>query len=182
MRPDAVPEQDSPHGLGNRLGRVLWGVVYSVFFRTSPRFLHGYRNRLLRAFGARLHPSARVYPGARIWAPWNLRMREHACIGDDVDVYCVAPVTIGSRSTVSQYCYLCSATHDFERPHHPLVTAAITLGDNVWLAADVFVGPGVTVGDGTVVGARSSVFGDLPRWVVAVGSPARAVRERRLED
>ena len=42
------------------------------------------------------------------------------------------------------------------------------------------VGPGVTIGDGTVVGARSAVFKDLPAWVVAIGTPAKPVRARGL--
>lgn len=176
-----VPEQASPHGSGNRLARAAWGVVYALFFRFSPRPLHRWRTFLLRLFGARLHPTARVYPRARIWAPWRLTMGAHACIGDDVDCYNVGGVSIGDSSTVSQYSYLCGATHDFERPDHPLVPKPITIGKNVWVAADVFVGPGVTIGDGTVVGARSSVFSDLPAWMVCVGTPAKPVKERRVQ-
>ncbi len=160
----------------------MWGVAYVVLFRPSPRNLHRWRNWLLRRFGAHLHPTARVYPRARCWAPWRLTMDEHACIGDDVDVYCVAPIRIGAHSTVSQYSYLCAATHDFERLEHPLVTAPIVIGERCWIAADVFVGPGVTIGDGTVVGARSAVFKDLPAWVVATGTPARPTRKRQLQD
>ncbi|MCC6675774.1 MAG: putative colanic acid biosynthesis acetyltransferase [Phycisphaerales bacterium] len=173
-----IPEQDSPHTFGNRAGRVLWGLAYTLLFRPSPRPLHRWRNLLLRAFGARLHPTARVYPKARIWAPWNLTMGAHACIADDVDVYNVLPITLGDSSTVSQYSYLCGATHDFEHPDHPLVPLPISIGRNVWIAADVFVAPGVTIADGTVVGARSTVLKDLPAWTVAVGYPARPVKPR----
>lgn len=173
-----IPEQASPHSLTNRLARVLWGLVYTFLFRPSPRPLHRWRNLILRAFGARLHPTARVYPRARIWGPWNLIMGAHACIADDVDVYNVRPITIGESSTVSQYSYLCGATHDYEDPVHPLVPKPITIGKNVWIAADVFVGPGLTIGDGTVVGARSTVLKDLPEWTVAVGNPARGVKPR----
>ena len=115
--------------------------------------------------GAKIHRTARIYPSARIWAPWNIAMGEHACIGDLTDIYSVAPITIGPRSTISHYSFLCTASHDFEDPSQPLTTALITLGTNVWLAADVFVAPGVTIPDGVVVGARSSVFtSDLPAW------------------
>ena len=48
-------------------------------------------------------------------------MDQHACIGNDVDIYCAAPITIGAYSTVSQYSYLCAATHDFEDVDHPVV-------------------------------------------------------------
>jgi len=174
------PIGTSPHSMENRIMRVVWGMTWAVFFRYSPRPLHGWRNFLLRLFGAKLHRTARVYPSAKVWAPWNLEMHEKACIGDTVDCYNVARVTIGANSTVSQYSYLCGATHDHEDATHPLVPLPITIGSSVWVAADVFVGPGVRIGDGTVVGARSSVFGDLPAWVVAVGSPAKGIKPRKI--
>lgn len=176
------PQTVSPHGRAHRLGRAAWGLACAVLFRPSPRPMHRWRNGLLRLFGAKLHPRARVYPRARVWAPWNLVMDDGATIADDVDVYCVATITIGARSVVSQYGYLCGATHDFEQAHRPLVAAPITIGRDAWLAADVFVAPGVTIGDGAVVGARSSVFGDLPPWKVCVGTPAKPVRDRALRE
>jgi putative colanic acid biosynthesis acetyltransferase WcaF len=166
--------------MSNRVGRAVWGLVYLLLFRPSPRPLHFWRNGLLRLFGARLHPTARVYPRCRIWAPWNLVMGAHACLADDVDCYCVRTISIGENSTVSQYSYLCGATHDHEDPLQPLVPMPIMIGARCWIAADVFVAPGVTIGDGTVVGARSGVFGDLPEWVVAMGTPAKAVGKREL--
>jgi putative colanic acid biosynthesis acetyltransferase WcaF len=177
-----ISRSNSPHSRGQRLRRVLWGVAWTVLFRPSPRPMHGWRNLLLRQFGAKIARTARVYPRARVWAPWNLVMGEYATIGDDVDCYCVATITIGDHSVVSQYSYLCAATHDFELATRPLVAKPITIGASCWLAADVFVGPGVTIGEGTVVGARSSVFGDLPEWKVCAGSPARVVRERVIRE
>lgn len=177
-----IPNRASPHAFRHRLGRQVWGIVYLLLFRTSPRFLHRWRNLLLRCFGATLHPRARVYPRARVWAPWNLVMAEGACLADDVDCYCVDEIRLGAYATVSQYSFLCGATHDHEDRRHPLVPMPITIGERCWIAADVYVGPGVTIGDGTVVGARSSVFGDLPEWVIAVGSPAKPVGERKYRE
>ena len=174
------PVRSRPFSFGNRLARASWAVVYVLLFRPSPRPMHRWRNWLLRFFGAKLHRTARVYSRARCWAPWNLTMDQHACIGNDVDIYCAAPITIGAYSTVSQYSYLCAATHDFEDVHHPVVAKPIVIGTRCWIAADVFVGPGVTIDDGTVVGARSAVFKDLPAWVVAIGTPAKPVRKRGL--
>ncbi len=171
----------SSHGLGNRFARVLWGIVSLILFRPSPRFMHRWRNLLLRMFGANLHKTARVYSRARVWGPWNLHMDEGACIGDDVDVYSVDRIRIGAWATVSQYSYLCAASHDYTDPAHPLITAPIEIGARCWIAADVFIGPGVKVGAGTVVGARSAVFRDLPEWVVANGTPARVIRQRTLK-
>jgi putative colanic acid biosynthesis acetyltransferase WcaF len=175
-----MPEIESPHSAGNRLARLAWSFVQATLFRCSPRPLYRWRNWLLRLFGARLERTARVLPRARIWGPWNLRMGVYACIGDDVDVYCVAPISLGDYAVVSQYSYLCAASHDFEDVRHPLTSAPIVIGRRCWLAADVFVGPGVSVGEGTVVGARSSVVSDLPAWSVAAGTPAKVLRHRRL--
>lgn len=172
----------SPHALRNKLGRGAWAAVYLLLFRPSPRPLFGWRRLLLRLFGASMARNTFVNNTVRIWAPWNLVMGEFSSLAHDVNCYCVAPVRIGAHVTVSQYSYLCAATHDFEDPGFPLRASPITLGDHCWIAADVFVGPGVSVGRGTVVGARSSVFGDLPRWQVAVGSPARPVRARLVRE
>lgn len=177
----ATPQQSSPHPVSNRLARAIWSLVYTLLVRPSPRFAHRWRNLVYRLMGARIHPTARIYPTARVWLPSNLVMGEHACVGDLTDIYNVAPVTIGPRSTVSHYSFLCAASHDFEDPSQPLTVAPITLGENVWLAADVFVAPGVTIPDGVVVGARSSVFaGDLPPWHLCAGNPARPIRKREL--
>ena len=170
----------SPHSLKHRLGRLVWRVVQGTLFRWSPRPLFVWRVLLLRLFGADVTWKSRVYPRARIWAPWNLVMADLATLADDVDCYSVDRITIGEATTVSQYSYLCGATHDFEHPDNPLTPRPITIGDRCWIAADVFVGPGSAIADGVVVGARSSVFGDLPEWTICVGSPAKPVRERRM--
>ncbi|MFO0874004.1 MAG: hypothetical protein U0575_08550 [Phycisphaerales bacterium] len=170
----------SPHGRSNRAARALWGIVQATLFGCSPRPLHGWRNWLLRRFGATLHPTARVYPRARIWAPWNLTLDAYATIADHVEVYCVAPVRLGVGTTVSQFSHLCAATHDHEDPAFPLVPMPISVGSRCWIASDVFIGPGVTIGDGTVVGVRSTVLADLPAWSVCVGTPARPIRPRVL--
>lgn len=172
----------SPHSARNRAGRVAWGMVQATLFRWSPRPLHRWRNALLCFFGAQLHPTARVYPRARIWGPWNLTMGPHATIADDVDCYCVETITIGEGAVISQYSYLCGATHDFEQRARPLIPMPIRIGAGVWVAADVFVGPGVTIGEHSVVGARSSVFADLPAWAICFGSPAKPVRDRVYND
>ena len=167
--------------LANKLARTVWQVVWLLLYRPTPRLFHPWRCLLLRLFGAKLGRAVHPYPSARIWAPWNLEMGDHACLSEGVDCYCVAPIRIGAHTTVSQYSFLCTASHDYTRADMPLVTAPITIGELVWITADVFVGPGVTIGDGAVVTARSSVFTDIPPWVVARGNPAVPVKARVLQ-
>jgi putative colanic acid biosynthesis acetyltransferase WcaF len=168
----------SPHSLRNKIGRVLWNTVWTIFYRPSPKICHGWRRFLLRSFGAKIGRAALPYPSAKIWAPWNLEMGDHSCLSENVDCYCVARISIGSRAAVSQYSFLCTATHDIETSDLALHTAPIVIHDGAWIAADVFVGPGVTIGTGAVVGARASVFRDVPDGGVAIGTPAKCVRRR----
>ena len=134
----------------NKLARVLWAGVWLLLYRPSPVPLHGWRRWLLRLFGATVGRGAHPYPSAKIWAPWNLTMGAHSCLSHQVDCYSVDRITLGAHSTVSQYSFLCTASHDYTDPAMPLTTAPITLGDRVWITADVFVAPGVTIGAGAV--------------------------------
>jgi putative colanic acid biosynthesis acetyltransferase WcaF len=108
-------------------------------------------------------------------------MDDFSCLGPEVDCYCVAPIRIGAHAVVSQYSYLCAASHDYERPDLPLITGPIRIEDGAWVAADVFIGMGVTVGAGAVVGARSSVYKDVAPWTVVGGNPARWIKQRVLK-
>lgn len=173
-----APDHANPHPLSNRLMRVLWRAVWIVAYRPSPRWFHAWRRFLLRSFGAKIDHGAFPYPSVRIWAPWNLEMREGSCLGPDVDCYCVDKVVLGEWATVSQYSFLCTATHDYRNPRMPLVTGPITIGDRAWVAADVFVGHGVTIGEGAVVGARSCVYRDVASWTVVGGNPAKPIGNR----
>lgn len=164
-----------------KVARQVWYVVEATLFRFSPRPCYRWRNWLLRRFGARVAPSARIRPTVTVEVPWNLTVGAQTVIGDGAILYCLGPITIGARVTVSQYAHLCAGSHDHTRADLPLLRPPISIGDDVWVATDVFVGPGTTIGIGTVVGARSSVFGDLPAWVVCVGSPARPVKPRVMD-
>lgn len=169
---------------GNKLARLAWGLCWLLLFRPSPVPLHAWRRFLLRRFGASLADGVHVYPSVRVWAPWNLVMGSKSSLGPFVDCYCVDEVRIGDNTTVSQYSYLCTASHDYRDastmhgPVMPLISAPITLGDRVWIAAAAFVGPGVHVAEGTVVLARGVVTRNLPPWSVAQGNPAEVVRQR----
>jgi putative colanic acid biosynthesis acetyltransferase WcaF len=170
----------SPWTFRQKCVRFLWHCVEASLFRFSPRPLYRWRNFLLRLFGATVDPSCRIRSTVKIEIPWNLTIGAQTIIGDDVILYCLGPVTIGERVTISQLGHLCAGTHDFTRPDFPLLRPPINIEDDVWLAADVFVGPGVTIGAGAVVGARSSVFQDLPPWHICVGTPAKAIKERKM--
>ncbi|MDO8541009.1 MAG: DapH/DapD/GlmU-related protein [Opitutaceae bacterium] len=160
--------------------RWLWAAIEATVFRWSPRPLHGFRARLLRWFGANIPDPSRVviFPSARIVFPWKLALASRAMVGPNVTLYNLAPITLGRGATLSQNCHLCAGTHDFRQWSMPLITSPIHIGDNAWLGADVFVGPGVSIGELCVVGARSVVVRDLPPRKICVGHPCRPIRDR----
>ena len=158
-------------------GRVLWALA-TPLFRLSPRPLWGWRRAMLRAFGATVGRGVHVYPTARITIPWNLTLGDGCAVGDHAILYALGPITLGPRATVSQYAHLCAGSHDSSDPAMPLTKPPIAVGADVWVCADVFVGPGVTVDDGAILGARAVVVRDVARRVIVAGNPARMVGKR----
>ncbi len=156
----------------------LWWLVQALLFRPSPQVFYGWRRFLLRCFGARIGQHVLIRPSVTVTYPWKISIGDYSWIGDDVVVYSLSDIHIGSHTVISQRSYLCSATHDFTKSSFDMVAGPISIGDQVWIAADVFVAPGVSVKDGCLVGARSSVFQDLPAGMICFGSPAVPVKPR----
>jgi putative colanic acid biosynthesis acetyltransferase WcaF len=165
--------------LGNRAARALWIVVCALLFRPTPRPLHAWRAMLLRVFGAQLGQDCWIYPGAIIWAPWNLVCEDAVRVGNGANIYNVAVVTLRSHSIVSQEAYLCSASHDINDPAFPMVWAPITLGRYAWVCARASVCPGVRLGDGAVLALGAVATKDLDAWTVYGGVPAQRIATRR---
>lgn len=169
------------YAVGELLRRVLWGAG-AVLFRWTPRLLYGVRNALLRLFGAEVGRNVRIHPRATVYFPWNLSIGDWSSVGEDALIYNLGPVTIGEQVTVSQRAHLCAGTHDASDPAMPLQKPPISVDDQAWVCADAFVGPGVTVGEGAVVGARAVAVNDVEAWTIVGGNPARPIKERRLQN
>jgi putative colanic acid biosynthesis acetyltransferase WcaF len=163
-----------------KVGRAAWALVQGTLFRFSPHNAYGWRALLLRAFGASVGPQVKIRRTVRIEIPWHLTIGEHSAVGDFAILYSLGTITIGRYVTISQYAHLCAGTHAARTRAMPLLRPPITLGDDVWVAADAFVGPGVTIGARTVLGARASAFADLPGDVIAVGNPAKPIKPREF--
>ena len=163
---------------GNKMARALWAVVWLLLFRPTPIPFHAWRRFLLRAFGAKVARGAAPYPSARIWAPWNLEMGPKSCLSHYVDCYSVDNVILEEGATVSQYSNLFTASHDYRRPDMPLIAAPIRVSKNAWVTACAFVGPGVVIGEGAIVGASSAVFRDVPARAIVAGNPAKIIKQR----
>lgn len=156
----------------------LWHIVAGTLFRFSPRRAWGWRRALLRLFGAQVGKGVHVLPSARVTYPWFVRIGDHAWVGEDVTLYSFAMIEVGEHAVISQRSYICAGSHDYRDPAFAITASPIVIGPESWVATDVFVGPGVTVGRGAVVGARSCVMSDVPEMMVAVGNPCRVLKRR----
>lgn len=156
----------------------VWWVVQMTLFALSPQFMFGWRRFLLRLFGARVGEGVLVRPSVRITYPWKVSIGARSWLGDNAELYSLGEIEIGSDVVISQRSYLCSASHDYTKPTFDIFDEKIVVEDQVWLATDVYIAPGLTIGRGAVVGARSSVFQNMPAGMLCYGSPAKPVRPR----
>jgi putative colanic acid biosynthesis acetyltransferase WcaF len=91
----------------------------------------------------------------------------------------MAQIQIGTRAVVSQGVHLCTGSHDYESETFQLFTKPISIGQDAWICSEAFLGPGVTIGDGAVIGARAVVTRNQPAWMVCAGNPCRPIKPRR---
>lgn len=175
---DEDPFLQPTYSLSNRLARVGWGIAYALLYRLSPRPLHAWRCLLLRLFGAKIAAGVHPYPTARIWAPWNLVCDEAASIGEDAIIYNPKKIYLGSHAIVSQYAFICGATHDYEDPAFPTIAYEMRIGSHAWICARASVQPGVNIGDGAVLALGSIATRSLEPWTVYGGVPARPLKKR----
>jgi putative colanic acid biosynthesis acetyltransferase WcaF len=174
-----LSQYDSSFSRSNKLGRICWNITYWIMFRPfGSGYFRAWRSFVLRIFGAKLSPQVNIYASAKIWAPWNLEMGEYACLGPNVNCYNQGKISIGAHTVVSQDAYLCASGHDITDPKFTLILKPIVIEDQVWVAADAFIGPGVTIKQGAVVGARAAVFKDVESGAVVGGNPARFIKKR----
>lgn len=168
----------SPFSLRSKVARLIWQTVWFALGLALPIYGFAIRRVVLRCFGAKIGPRVRVYPSCTIWAPWKLEMGAESSMGPGVDCYNVAPITLGSKTVVSQRAFLCTASHNIRSADFDLIYSAIIISDGAWIAAEAFIGPGVRVANDAIVGARTVVIRDVAARDIVVGNPQRIVGKR----
>lgn len=155
-----------------RWKEALWFAVKCLFFLNPWPWPSALRVTLLRAFGARIGQRVVVRANAHVTFPWRLMVGDDVWIGEEALILSLAPVEIGSNVSISQRAFLCTGSHNFRAPGFHLITKSIKVGSGSWIAAQAFIGPGVTIGPGSMISAGSVVIKDVPPRTIARGNPA----------
>ena len=176
----AANRQMKNYSKAELLRRISWGIG-RLFFRFSPRPCFGWRRFILRCFGAKIGANVNTYPSTWIYFPWNFTAGDWSALGEEAFIYNLGPVILGEKVTVSHRAQVCAGTHDYTLPNLPLLKPAVNIGDQVWICANAFVGPGVTVGEGAIIGAGSVVTKNVAPWSIVAGNPAKFIKKRILK-
>jgi putative colanic acid biosynthesis acetyltransferase WcaF len=175
-----LQEFSLPHDFRGRpaLFVQFWWICDALFFKLSPQVFYGWRRWILRRFGATIGKRVLIRSSATITYPWRVSIGDYSWIGDEVVLYSLGKIEIGTNVVVSQRSYLCAGDHDSKRRDFYIRARPIKVSDQAWIATDVFIGPDVRIGYGSLIGARSSVFSDMPSGKICFGSPCRPIKDR----
>lgn len=160
----------------------LWWIVEKTLFAWSPQFLYGWRRYLLRLFGAKIGKGVLLRPTVKITYPWKVSIDDHTWVGEDCILYSLGNITIGAHVAIAHGVYFNTGLHDYSVETFNIKSKPVVIEDQSWITNDVYIAPGVTIGKGCVVGARSSVFKDLPPNKICVGTPAKPIKDRLLQE
>ena len=161
--------------------RTLWLTIGQPLFRISFRTAIKGRCVLLRMFGAKISANVNIYSSATVFMPWNLEIGMWSSVGEHAYIYNLGKVVLGESVTISQRAHLCAGTHDYTNASMPLQKLPIHVENQVWICADAFIGPNLTLHEGSVVGARAVVHKDVDSWNVVAGNPAEFIKKRELK-
>lgn len=167
--------------VAERIKQKVWLILSFLIFKPfAGRLFNTYRVSILKCFGAQIGKGSIIYANVYIPAPWNLVTGQYCCLGPQSKLH-IDKTILGDKVTISQRAYLCSGSHDITSKNKPFKSAPIVVESYAWVAAEAFIGPGVTIGEGAVVGARAVVFKDVDSWTVVSGNPAKFIKNRELK-
>ena len=171
--------------LSNKLKRGIWNITALILFRPfGTKLFRIWRLCILKLFGAKVEWDAEIYSSAKIWAPWNLQMGHRACLGPETICYNQDKVILEDDVIVSQYSYLCTASHDIKMQNtadKSLITAPIWIKEKAWIGSKAYIGLGVCIGKAAIVGATASVYKNVEDYHVVGGNPAKTIKIRQIK-
>jgi acetyltransferase-like isoleucine patch superfamily enzyme len=114
----------------------------------------------------------------------TLSVGDKSVLGRDVSINCYLDVEVGASALFADHVYVSDFDHKYGDLDVPIkdqgiVKSRVRIEPDVWIGTKVTVRRGVVIGTGSVVGANAVVTRDVPPYSVAVGVPARVIKDRR---
>lgn len=141
---------------------------------------------ILRCYGARVGRNPTIYAGVWIRPIRGLSLGDNVSIGKDVIITTTGTVTIGHNVLIGHGSKIISANHVIPPGQGQIRFAGheskpVIIENDVWIAAQAVILPGVRIGEGAVVAAGAVVTRDVPPFTIVGGVPARILRSRLEE-
>ena len=133
---------------------------------------------MLKLAGSKIKGKVKIARGNLFVVPGNLEMKGDVSIGGGCFFQSRAKIKIGKHVNLSGYSFYLTGSHDLNSPDFKPIYAPIVIGDYAWVGTNCTVLPGVTIGEGAVVAASSTVTKDVPPYTVVAGSPAKKIKDR----
>lgn len=167
-------------GTALKIRRGVWQYLLKPVYSLLPH--RSLRIAMLRACGAKIGQNCNIQHAVDILMPWNLELGDYVALAHHTQILNFATVRIDSMSVISQHTHLCTGTHDITHPHFELSFNPIQIGTETWIASGAFIGPGVQIGRGCVIGAQSVVTKHMPEWMFCAGNPCKPIKKRIIAD
>lgn len=170
---------------GRRFGKFGEGSI--ILFPTTTIFNESYIHiGSGTMIGEHVALSAGMMPGQKLLTNPVVRIGDRCLIGRGSGIVGHLSIDIGSDVWTGHHVYITDQSHGYENISTPISSQsqperAVSIGEGSWLGHGVVVLPGAKIGRHVAVGANSVVTGDLPDYCVAVGSPAKIIRQYTAE-
>lgn len=166
---------------GKRFGSFGEGSI--ILFPTTTIFNENYIHIGVNTMiGEHVALSAGMMPGQKCMTNPVVKIGDRCLIGRGSGIVGHLSIVIGNDVWTGHHVYITDQSHGYEDVSRPISEQsqperAVTIGDGSWLGHGVVVLPGAKIGKHVAVGANSVVTGELPDFCVAVGSPARVIKQ-----
>ncbi|CAG5068719.1 2,3,4,5-tetrahydropyridine-2,6-dicarboxylate N-acetyltransferase [Dyadobacter sp. CECT 9623] len=175
---DLSKYDNSSYKPGSFVKQLLWYFTGRLFVHTHLPYPSGFKNSLLRMFGAKIGNGVVIKPKVNIKYPWFLQIGDHTWIGENVWIDNLTMVTIESNVCLSQGCMLLTGNHNYSKSAFDLIVKPIIIEKGAWIGAKATVCPGVKVGSHAVLTVNSVATTNLDADGIYQGNPARYIKTR----
>ena len=157
---------------------AIWYILKMIFFLSPLPWPNSLKVHLLRVFGCKVGKGLVIKPRVNIHFPWKLELGDNVWLGEEVFILNFETIIIGNNVCISQRVFLCGGNHDYRDYSFKYRNGPISIEDEVWVGAQTFVSPNITIKKQCVISAGSIVRANMPEAMVCSGNPCNPIKPR----